>query len=156
MATRSNHTGQLERCLMPGESRPSGPSGPSAAAAIKVSLRKPVQMPLQQEGPTSRRKRFLAEKAVAQVLTMLRPRLLLRRLRLMPRQIRKSPGALKVVTAQPRVDVPTEKRGYHSMRRRGYQRLQRRIAGAIFNGKTIVSGPAASPISVSEFASEFA
>ena len=40
---------------------------------------------------------------------MLRPRLLLRRLRLMPRQIRKSPGALKVATAQPRVDVPTEK-----------------------------------------------
>jgi hypothetical protein len=44
---------------MPGESRPSGPSGPSAAAAIKVSLRKPGQMPLQQEGPTSRRKKFL-------------------------------------------------------------------------------------------------
>ena len=67
---------------------------------------------------------------------MLRPRLLLRRLRLMPRQIRKSPGALKVVTAQPRVDVPTEKRGYHcSMRRRGYRRPQRRIAGAILTGK---------------------
>ena len=67
---------------------------------------------------------------------MLRPRLLLRRLWLMPRQIRKSPGALKVVTAQPRVDVPTEKRGYHcSMRRRGYRRPQRRIAGAILTGK---------------------
>jgi hypothetical protein len=67
---------------------------------------------------------------------MLRPRLLLRRLRLMPRQIRKSPGALKVVTAQPRVDVPTEKRGYHcSMPRRGYGRLQRRITGAILTGK---------------------
>ncbi len=31
----------------------------AAAAAIKVSLRKPGQMPLQQEGPTSRRKKFL-------------------------------------------------------------------------------------------------
>ena len=50
------------------------------------------------------------KKADANALKLLKAqaKLLLRRLRLMPRQIGKSPGALKVATAQPRADVPTE------------------------------------------------
>ena len=138
----------------------------AAAEALKL-----VKAQATAEAAQARANAAAVKRSDAAAKKILRPRLLLRRLRLMPRQIRKSPGALKAVTAQPRVDVPTEKRGYHcSMRRRGYRRLQQRITGAPFltgNDRVrshcvtnfclgiriririeIVSGPAASPCSV--------